>query len=78
MTDADETETPTCTKDGPECQGHVGWHEALAGTGTVSPWCEYHWGDICDAYEKNRELLSDTPASWFDPDFAGESWGETW
>lgn len=74
----DEDGNPVCTKRGDECEGAVGWHESLAGTGGVHSWCEHHWGEICDAYERNRELMSPTPAPWFDESYAGESWDEDW
>lgn len=73
--EVNEGETLTCTKDGPECEGAVGWHESFA-TGVAHRWCEHHWGEICQAYDRTRELFSPTPAPWFDPDYAGESWGE--
>lgn len=40
------------------------------------PRCDKHWGIRLEQAHKTMELLSDTPADWFDPAYAGECWDE--
>lgn len=40
------------------------------------PRCEGHFERRLRDAEKNLELMSDVPPSWFDPTYVGESWDE--
>lgn len=44
--------------------------------GKAFPRCEHHFDLRLDEVERNLELMSPTPAAWFDPAYAGESWDE--
>lgn len=40
------------------------------------PRCETHAEQRFAESERSLELMSDVPAAWFDPSYAGESWDE--
>jgi hypothetical protein len=40
------------------------------------PRCEVHFERRLGEAERTLELLSDVPAPWFDPSYAGERWQE--
>ena len=57
------------------CRGEVNWHT----TGSrlkAFPRCDLHQEERQDAYENSMEKYadSDVAPSWFDPDYAGETW----
>ena len=71
------TDTPRCLQAGPDCKGPVEFHMNPDRDDFKSfPRCEFHQAKRLDASEKNREYMSDTPPSWFDPTYAGERWSE--
>ena len=58
-----------------KCWGEVNWHT----TGSrlkAFPRCEWHQEARLKAYENSMEMYadSDVAPSWFDPDYAGETW----
>lgn len=40
------------------------------------PRCDSHFARRLKEAERNLELMSDVPPSWFDPSYAGERWTE--
>lgn len=40
------------------------------------PRCEAHFAKRLERSERNLELMSPTPAPWFDESYAGERWDE--
>jgi hypothetical protein len=70
-------ETIECLQHGPDCKGKVEYHISPDRDDMKAfPRCEFHWNKRLDDAEKNMELLSDVPPSWFDPSYAGERWDE--
>lgn len=70
--------TMECLEDGRDddpCRGKIEMRMSLD---SMKSWprCEHHAKGWYERSEKNLELLSDTPASWFDPSYAGERWSE--
>jgi hypothetical protein len=64
--------------DGPDgCSGPVEWRTTPdRRDGKAFTRCDAHFDKRMDEVERNLELMSDVPAPWFDPAYAGESWGE--
>lgn len=73
----DEEVELRCLEEGPDCEGEV---EMFLSPDRDDfkhfPRCQFHIQKRLDDAEKNMELLSDVPPSWFDPAFAGERWDE--
>ena len=61
-----------------ECGGVVEFRESLTGTGTPIPRCDNHWDKRLAWQERHDQRYpdTDTPPSWFDPAYAGETWNE--
>ena len=60
------------------CNGPVELHLSTGGTGYSYPRCRGHYGRLLDRQREIWERYpdSDTPPSWFDPTYAGESWND--
>jgi hypothetical protein len=70
------TTTPECL-DGPrDCAGPVEYRMTPDRHDRAFPRCEAHFEKRLAQAERNLELMSPTPARWFDPSYAGESWDE--
>lgn len=68
---------PRCLQEGPDCRGKVEYHlNPDRDDFKTFPRCEYHQQLRLDQAERNLELLSNVPPSWFDPSYAGERWNE--
>jgi hypothetical protein len=66
-----------CLQHGDDCKGEVEWRISPDRDDMKAfPRCEYHWEKRLESAERTMELLSDVPAPWFDPAYAGESWDE--
>ena len=60
-----------------ECDGPVGYRDALSGTGKRFPRCDRHWGARLveqDRIERTYGVTSDVAPSWIDESYAGETW----
>lgn len=68
----------TCMNESPDCSGPVELRASLTGTGVPMKRCEKHQSDRLDLEDRLRRDYpdSDTPPSWFDPTYAGESWND--
>jgi hypothetical protein len=71
-----ETEELECLQKGDSCQGKVAYRDVGRPDGKVFPRCEAHFNKRLASEQRNRELESPHPPSWFDPSYAGESWDE--
>ena len=60
------------------CQGEVVLHAALSGTGTLIPYCSFHWDEAVEKDSAHRQVYPDSPIppAWFDPLDAGERWDD--
>jgi hypothetical protein len=64
-----------CLDSGPDCSGPVKVR-MLPDNPRSFPRCEHHFEQRLARSERNLELVSDTPAPWFDAGYAGEQWDE--
>jgi len=61
-----------------ECRGQVEFRLAPDRDDFKAfPRCDAHWERRLDSATSTMELLSDLPAPWFDPAYAGEQWDES-
>ena len=74
-TDGMDTEPLTCLEQGADCRGPVE-HRMLPDNPRAFPRCEHHFELRLAKSEANLELMSATPAPWFDESYAGERWDE--
>ncbi|WJV49902.1 hypothetical protein [Streptomyces flavofungini] len=81
MDNAEASEGRDCLDRGNEghtCQGAVTGRPSHAGTGTIIWRCQAGHQAAAEHARQVQERYPDssTPASWFDPTFAGERWNE--
>ncbi len=72
------TSLSTCLGSGKStCQGEVEFRTTPdRPDGKAFPRCALHFDERLASSTRNLELTSPTPARWFDPSYAGESWEE--
>lgn len=60
-----------------DCSGPVEYrHTPDRPDSRAFPRCEAHFEARLEQAQRNRELLSSSPPSWFDESYAGERWDE--
>jgi hypothetical protein len=60
------------------CSGPIEMRYPLSSTGRSFARCERHWEERLKEQERINHYYPDsaTPPDWFDPENAGESWGD--
>lgn len=69
------TDTLRCLERGDDCAGPVEYR-MLPDNPRSFPRCEVHFEQRLERSQRNLELMSPTPAPWFDESYAGERWNE--